>query len=83
MDLVEQAVDALAALQRYGLKRGIATLCIGGGEATAVASIEKKLTSHFNARVSLKHSPKKGKIVIEYQGNTDLQRILDRLGVNV
>ena len=52
-------------------------------EATAVANIEKKLTSHFNARVSLKHSPKKGKIVIEYQGNTDLQRILDRLGVNV
>ncbi len=52
-------------------------------EATAVASIEKKLTSHFNARVSLKHSPKKGKIVIEYQGNTDLQRILDRLGVSV
>lgn len=52
-------------------------------EATAVANIEKKLTSHFNARVSLKHSPKKGKIVIEYQGNTDLQRILDRLGVSV
>ncbi len=56
---------------------------VPAGEATAVASIEKKLTSHFNARVSLKHSPKKGKIVIEYQGNTDLQRILDRLGVNV
>lgn len=52
-------------------------------EAAAVTSIEKKLTSHFNARVSLKHSPKKGKIVIEYQGNTDLQRILDRLGVSV
>jgi ParB family chromosome partitioning protein len=52
-------------------------------ETSAVASIEKKLTSHFNARVSLKHSAKKGKIVIEYQGNTDLQRILDRLGVNV
>jgi acetyl-CoA C-acetyltransferase len=27
----------LAALERYGLKRGIASLCIGGGEATAVA----------------------------------------------
>lgn len=52
-------------------------------ESSAVASIEKKLTSHLNARVSLKHSPKKGKIVIEYQGNTDLQRILDRLGVTV
>ncbi|UDQ89282.1 acetyl-CoA C-acyltransferase [Xanthobacter autotrophicus] len=30
-------VTLLAALERYGLKRGIASLCIGGGEATAVA----------------------------------------------
>ncbi len=30
-------VTLLAALERYGLKRGMATLCIGGGEATAVA----------------------------------------------
>ncbi len=30
-------VTLLAALERYGLKRGIASLCIGGGEATAIA----------------------------------------------
>jgi acetyl-CoA C-acetyltransferase len=30
-------VTLLNALQQHGLKRGIATLCIGGGEATAVA----------------------------------------------
>ncbi len=30
-------VTLLSALQRYGLKRGIAALCIGGGEATAMA----------------------------------------------
>jgi len=30
-------VTLLAALERRGLKRGIASLCIGGGEATAVA----------------------------------------------
>jgi acetyl-CoA C-acetyltransferase len=30
-------VTLLAALQRYDLKRGMAALCIGGGEATAVA----------------------------------------------
>jgi len=30
-------VTLLAALKKYGLKRGIASLCIGGGEATAVA----------------------------------------------
>ncbi len=30
-------VTLLAALQRYDLKRGVASLCIGGGEATALA----------------------------------------------
>lgn len=30
-------VTLLAALRKYGLKRGIAALCIGGGEATALA----------------------------------------------
>ncbi len=30
-------VTLLAALERYGMKRGMATLCIGGGEATAIA----------------------------------------------
>ena len=30
-------VTLLAALERYDLKRGVASLCIGGGEATALA----------------------------------------------
>ncbi|WP_114394425.1 acetyl-CoA C-acyltransferase [Oleisolibacter albus] len=30
-------VTLLAALETYGLKRGVASLCIGGGEATAMA----------------------------------------------
>jgi acetyl-CoA C-acetyltransferase len=30
-------VTLLAALERHGLRRGIAALCIGGGEATAIA----------------------------------------------
>jgi acetyl-CoA C-acetyltransferase len=30
-------VTLLAALEKYQLKRGIAALCIGGGEATAIA----------------------------------------------
>jgi acetyl-CoA C-acetyltransferase len=30
-------VTLLAALQRRGLRRGVASLCIGGGEATAIA----------------------------------------------
>ena len=29
-------VTLLHALKKHGLKRGVATLCIGGGEATAI-----------------------------------------------
>lgn len=47
----------------------------------ALAGIEKKLTSHFGAKVALQHSGKKGKIVIPYAGNDDLQRILEKLGL--
>ncbi len=50
-------------------------------DAAAVSGIEKKLTSHLGARVALLHSPKKGRIVIEYRGNDDLQRLLEKLGV--
>lgn len=50
-------------------------------EIAAITGIEKKLTSHLGARVALKHSPKRGQIVIQYAGNDDLQRILDKLGV--
>ncbi|HWA86322.1 MAG TPA: ParB/RepB/Spo0J family partition protein [Opitutus sp.] len=52
-------------------------------DAEAVAGIEKKLTSHLGARVAVFHTPKKGKIVIEYRGNEDLQRVLEKLGVEM
>jgi ParB family transcriptional regulator, chromosome partitioning protein len=51
--------------------------------AAAIASIEKRLTSHLGARVALKPSGKKGQIVIPYVSNDDLQRILEKLGVEL
>lgn len=50
-------------------------------DSATVSGIEKKLTSHLGARVSVLHTPKKGRIVIEYRGNEDLQRLLEKLGV--
>ncbi len=50
-------------------------------DAAAVAGIEKKLTSHLGARVAVFHTPKKGRIIIEYRGNEDLERLLAKLGV--
>jgi len=35
--VVLMAVTLLGALRRHGKKRGVASLCIGGGEATAMA----------------------------------------------
>jgi len=54
---------------------------VPAAEAAAVADIEKRLTTHLGARVALKHSPKKGRIIIDYAGNDDLQRILEKLGL--
>lgn len=50
-------------------------------EAIAVADIEKRLGSFLNTRVALKHHKGKGKILIDYAGNEDLQRILEKVGV--
>jgi ParB family chromosome partitioning protein len=51
--------------------------------ATALSDIEKRLTSHLGARSTLKHSPKRGRIIIEYQGNEDLSRVLEKMGVTL
>ncbi len=39
-------VTLLYALQKYNLRRGIAAICIGGGEATALAIERNSLTPH-------------------------------------
>lgn len=54
----------------------------GEEEQAALNSLQDQLASNFSTRVQLKHSPKKGRIIIEYYGNDDLQRILDKMGIN-
>ena len=60
---------------------GAKTRPLPARDAAAVESIQKKLTSHLGARVAVLHTAKKGRIVIEYRGNEDLQRLLEKLGV--
>ncbi len=50
-------------------------------DSTVVLSLEKELSSRLNTKVQLKHTPKKGRIIIEYYGNDDLQRILEKTGL--
>lgn len=51
--------------------------------AAALRAVEQRLSAHFHAPVYLQHGPKRGKLVIEYQGEADLQRLLDKLGLPV
>ena len=52
-------------------------------EATALSDVQKRLTSHLGARVTLRHAPKQGRIIVEYHGNDDLARVLERMGLNL
>lgn len=79
-----RATEKLAVAAKSGGARTgprVARAGVSAQDAAAVAGIEKKLTSHLGARVALLHSAKKGRIVIEYRGNDDLQRLLEKLGV--
>lgn len=74
---LEKIVQQRKAGGRVGKKGRV----IPEAEMAAISGIEKRLTSHLSARVQVKHLPRKGRIVIEYQGNSDLQRLLEKLGV--
>lgn len=50
-------------------------------EASAIADLQRSLSSSLSTKVQLRHTPKRGKIVIEYYGNDDLQRLLEKMGL--
>ena len=50
-------------------------------EVAAIDDLQKQLSTHFSTRVLLKHTPKRGRISIEYHGNDDLQRIIEQMGL--
>jgi ParB family chromosome partitioning protein len=50
-------------------------------EVRAIEDLQNQLSSTFSTRVLLKHTPKKGRIIIEYHGNDDLQRIIEQMGM--
>lgn len=50
-------------------------------EAAVVESFQKEVSSFFNTQVKINHSARKGRIIIDYYGNEDLRRILERMGI--
>lgn len=58
-----------------------ATRTSSDAEQTVIVDLQKRLSTQLNTKVQLKHTPKRGKIIIEYYGNEDLQRILEKTGL--
>ncbi len=50
-------------------------------QSAVLRDLENRIREKLNANVEIKHSPKKGKIIIDYMGNDDLARILDIIGI--
>jgi len=46
-----------------------------------IRAITNRLREHLSTHVAVQHSPKKGRIEIEYYGDDDLNRLLDLLGL--
>ena len=49
--------------------------------SAAVQHLENRLQQHLSTRVEIHHGGDKGRILIEYYGNDDLQRLLGQLGL--
>jgi len=78
---VRATEDLVQSFKKTGKAKASAGREIPEAEQAAIEDIEKRMISFLNTSVALKHAPKKGKIVIEYAGNDDLQRILERIGL--
>jgi ParB family chromosome partitioning protein len=74
----EEAVnDHLSKGGKPRKKRGSAAREV----SPAVRHLENRLQQHLSTRVEIHHGEEKGKILIEYYGNDDLQRLLAQLGL--
>ncbi|MFP4673218.1 MAG: ParB/RepB/Spo0J family partition protein [Opitutales bacterium] len=78
---VREAELQVRRLDKKGGKGGSSAARAKEAEQTAIRDLEKRVGEHFNTRVSVKHSTKRGKLTIEYFGNEDLERILQKMGI--
>jgi hypothetical protein len=69
---LEAEVKKLAATKKGDRKRT---------EKSIVEDVQKRLASHLSARVQVVQKGKKGSITIAYEGDDDLARLLEKLGV--
>ena len=79
MSVRETELEVLRAKRDVGKK--IARNTPAQAANAVIRDLEKRLSGALNTAVFLKHAPKHGKLIIEYHGNEDLQRILEKLGL--
>ena len=78
---VREAERHLRRLKADSGSRSSASVSNPEATDTIVRDLEKQISTRLNTKVSLKHTPKKGRLIIEYYGNEDLQRILEKTGL--
>lgn len=79
---VRNTEEAVKRLKNERARSTPGTPSASAAQTAVVRDLQKKISSRLNASVELKHTPKRGKIIIEYIGNDDLQRILEIIGVD-
>jgi ParB family chromosome partitioning protein len=77
----EQRVRSLKEARGEGQAKAARSAKSAEAESAVIRDLERRLGEHFNTRCMLKHGAKKGKLTIEYFGDEDLERILEKLGV--
>jgi len=76
-----RALEHVMARMASGGDKGGRSRAPSAAEETAIKDLQEQLSANFSTRVTLKHAPKKGRIIIEYYGNEDLQRIMEKMGL--
>lgn len=76
---VRQAEEIVQQSKR-GKATGLTQLPVSTTQTAVIRDLQKQLSSHLNSKVVLQHGPTKGKLVINYQGNEDLYRLLEKIG---
>lgn len=80
---VRGAEDAVRRLKDGEARADSSTPAAKVAQSAVVRDIQNKISTRLNASVEVRHGAKKGKIIIEYLGNDDLQRILEIIGVKI
>lgn len=80
---VRGAEDAVRRLKDGEARADSSTPAARVAQSAVVRDIQNKISTRLNASVEVRHGSKKGKIIIEYLGNDDLQRILEIIGVKI